>query len=109
MRTGVIDSLYNDIIKQAFHSELEPDEVSPRWETLSAVVFLLVSLCTDAISSLLNMESFQTRIALAPFFSVIHVPTDDTSLVSMFHASFPDFIIDCTRCETYTLDFSECH
>jgi hypothetical protein len=94
MRTGVIDLLYSDIMQHAFHSELEPHEVSLRRETLSAVVFLLILLSTGAISSLLNMESFQMRIALAPFRSVIHVPAADTSLVSIFHASFPDFIVD---------------
>ena len=109
MQTGVIDSLYNDIMQQAFHSGLEPDEVTPRREAHSAAVFLLVPLCMDGIASLLSMDGFQTRVALAPFRSVIHVPTSDTSPVSIFHASFRDFIVDPSRCEKFTLDSSEGH
>ena len=109
MQTGVIDSLYNDIMQQAFHSGLEPDEVTPRREALSAAVFLLVPLCMDGIALLLSMDSFQTRVALSPFRSVIHVPTSDTSPVSIFHASFRDFIVDPSRCEKFSLNSSEGH
>ena len=98
MNTGVIDSLYNDIMRQAF-CELQPDEVSARRETLSAVVFLLIPLSLEAITSLSGMDSLEAQVALAPFQSVIHVPTADTSPVTIFHASFPVFIVDPSRCE----------
>ena len=104
-----IDSLYNIIMEQAFHSELEPREVTPRRETLSTAVFLLVPLCMDGIASLLSMDSFQTRVALSPFRSVIHVPASDTSPVSIFHTSFRDFIVHPSRCEKFSLNSSEGH
>ena len=107
MNTGIIDSLYNDIMRQAF-CELQPDEVSARRETLSAVVFPLVPLSMDAIAYLLSTDSLQVQFALAPFQSVIHVPTADTSPVTIFHASFPDFIVNPSRCEEpFGLDQSE--
>ena len=110
MNTGIIDSLYNDIVRQAFHCELQPDEVSARRETLSAVVFLLVPLSLDAITSLLGMDGLETQVALAPFQSVIHVPTADASLVTIFHTSFLEFIVDPSRCEKhFRLDQSECN
>ena len=110
MNTGIIDSLYNDIMRQAFDCELQPDEVSVRRETLSAVIFLLVPLSMDAIAYLLSMDSLEAHIALAPFLSVVHVPTADTSPVTIFHASFPDFIVDPSRCkELFRLDWSEGH
>ena len=110
MNTGVIDSLYNDIIRQVFHCELQPDEVSVRLKTLSTVVFLLVPLSLDAITSLSGMDNLAARVVLAPFQSVIHVPTVDTSPVTIFHASFPDFIVDSSRCkEPFRLDQSEGH
>ena len=109
MDTGVIDLLYNDIMEKAFHCRLLPDEVSARREIVSAVIFLLVPLSTNTIASFLGMASSQPRIHLAPFRSVIHVPTTDTSLVINFHASFPDFIVHSTRCEKHHLDVSEGH
>ena len=110
MNTGIIDSLYNDIMGQAIHCELQPNEVSARRKTLSAVVFLLVPLSLDAITSLLGMDSWETQVSLAPFQSVIHVPTADTSPVTIFHASFPDFIVNPSRCkEPFRLDQSKGH
>ena len=109
MQTGVIDSLYNDIMRQAFCSQLEPEDVSRRHKILSAVVFLLVPLSMDAIAYLLSMDRLQAQVALAPFCSVIHVPpTADISPVTMFHTSFPEFIIHPSRCEEpFRLDHSE--
>ena len=98
MYTEAIDSRYNDVMKKAFH-KLIPDEVSARREIVSAVIFLLVPLSMNTIASLLSMDSSQPRTHLAPFRSVIHVPTADTSLVTIFHASFPDFVVDPSRCK----------
>ena len=109
MDTGVIDSLYNDIMEKAFHCRLLPDEVSARREIVSAIIFLLAPLSTNTIASLLSMASSQPRTHLAPFQSVIHVPTADTTPVTNFHASFPDFIVDSTRCQKHHLDASEGH
>ena len=109
MNTGIIDSLYNDIMGQAFHCELQPDEISVRRETLSAIVFLLVPLSLDAITSLSGVDILEAQVALAPFQPVIHVPTAHTSPVTLFHASFPDFIVDPSRCEKHHLDVSEGH
>ena len=109
MQTGVIDSLYNDIMRQAFCSQLEPEDVSRRHKILSAVVFLLVPLSMGAITHLLCMDSLQAQFALAPFHSVIHVPPkSDISQVTIFHASFPDFIVNPSRCEEpFRMDQSE--
>ena len=107
MQTGVIDSLYNDIMRQAFHWELEPEEVSRRHETLSAIVLVLVPLPVDTIACLMGMDTLQVQVALSPFRSVIQMPTVDTSPVTIFHASFPQFVLDPSRCEKHHLDVSE--
>ena len=54
MQTGVIDSLYNDIMWQAFCSQLEPEDVSRRQKMLYAVVFLVIPLSMEAITSVLE-------------------------------------------------------
>ena len=108
MNTRIIDSLYNDVMRQAFHCELQADEVSARRETLSAVVFLFVPLSLEAITSLSDMDRLEGQVALAPFQSVIHVPA--AGPVTIFHASFPDFIVNASRCEEpFRLDESEGH
>ena len=109
MQTGVIDSLYNEIMRQAIDCEFVPEEVSRRHETLSAVVFVLVPLSLDAIACLLDMDSFQAQVALSPFRSVIQMPTTNTSPVTIFHASFPDLIVDPSRCKKHHLDISKGH
>ena len=111
METGILDSLYNEIMRQAFCSQLKPEEVPWRRKVLSTVVFLVVPLSVEAIGSLFSMDSLQAWFALAPFRSVIHVPpVANISPVTIFHASFPDFIVDPSRCEeTFRLDQSEGH
>ena len=111
MLTGVIDSLYNDIMREAFRSPLAPKDISRRHEILSAVVFLTVPLSMDAIACLLSIDSLQAQFALEPFRSVIHVPpTADISPVTIFHTSFSDFIVNPSRCEEpFRLDESEGH
>ena len=68
MQTGVIDSLYNSIMRQAFCSQLEPEDISQRQKMLYAVVFLVIPLSMEAITSLLSMDSLQAQFALAPLF-----------------------------------------
>ena len=109
MQTGVIDSLYNEIMRQAFHCEFEPEELSRRHKTLTTVVFVLVPLSVDAIACLSGMDRLRAQVALSPFQSVIQMPTADTSPVTIFHASFPDFVVDPSRCEKHHLDVSEGH
>ena len=109
MQTGVIDSLYNEIMRQAFHSQFEPEELSRRHKTLSAVVFVMVPLSLEGIACLMGMDRLKVQVALSPFRSVIQIPTADTSPVTIFHASFPDFVIDPSRCEKHHLDVSEGH
>ena len=71
----------------------------------------MVPLSMDAIACLLSMDNLQAQFVLAPFLSVVHVPpTSDTNPVTIFHASFPDFIVNPSRCEDpFRLDQSEGH
>ena len=66
-------------------------------------------LSIASIPSLLMRDNYETRFDLAPFFSVIHVPTSDNNAVSVFHASFREFIIHPSRCEKHFLDTSRSH
>ena len=61
------------------------------------------------IAPLLMTDNYETRIALAPFCSVIYVSTSDHIPISIFHASFGEFIVHPSRCERHFLDASRGH
>jgi hypothetical protein len=70
-------------------------------------VFLQVPLSVDAITSLLNMDRSLGSNLLEPFRPVIHLPA--AGPVSIFHASFHDFVVTPSRCEKHSLNVFEGH
>ena len=95
LQTIDIDGLYKDILDQACKLK-EEEEVVPMRQLLSMIVFLRNPLTIKAISSLSEIED--ARLFLSPLTSVIHFPTIEEAAVTLFHASFPDFVTDRTRC-----------
>ncbi|THU81077.1 hypothetical protein K435DRAFT_579283, partial [Dendrothele bispora CBS 962.96] len=91
-----LDDLYGGVLKEAC-KRLDKGEISCMRELMSIIVFLQNPLSLKAISSLskVNSRSFLSRLA-----SVIYIPINNNSdpVVTPFHASFPDFLIDVTRC-----------
>jgi len=94
LQTSTIDGLYGHILEQACAWKEEWEVVSVK-QLISIIVFLRNPLPIQAIAALseINAHSYLTSIS-----SVIHVPTHEDSLVAPFHASFPDFVTDPTRC-----------
>ncbi|THU76038.1 hypothetical protein K435DRAFT_879809, partial [Dendrothele bispora CBS 962.96] len=99
LKTGFgssLDDLYGGILKEACKS-LDEGEISHMRNLVSIVVFLQNPLPLKAITSLskVNSREYLSRLA-----SVIHIPINNNSdaVVTPFHASFPDFLIDITRC-----------
>jgi hypothetical protein len=95
LQTKDIDGLYGDILEQACKFE-EEKEVIPMRQLLSMIVFLRNPLPINAISSLSEIPN--AHLFLSPLTSVIHVPTNEEAAVTLFHASFPDFVTDPARC-----------
>jgi hypothetical protein len=96
------------IMDEAFH-DLDAREESLRREVLSAVVLLQTPLSVDGIASLLGMSYAQIESDLSPFHSVIHVPSTKDGQVSIFHASFREFIVDAERCRGHSVDYTQGH
>ena len=94
LQTLTIDGLYGHILDQACESK-EEREVIPMRQLVSMIVFLRNPLPIQAISSLSGVDA---NLYLSPFTSVIHVPTHEQAAVTPFHASFPDYVTDPTRC-----------
>ena len=106
-----IDGLYEHILDQACESKDET-EVTPMRELVAMIVFLRNPLPIQAISSLSGIDA---NLYLSPLTSVIHLPIYEEATVTPFHASFPDFVTDPTRCSRKcdppfsALVASECH
>jgi nucleoside-triphosphatase THEP1 len=94
LQTSIIDDLYGHILDQACESK-EESEVIPMRQLVSVIVFVRNPLPIQPISSLSEIDA---REYLSPLTSVIHVPTHEEAAVTPFHASFPDFVTDPTRC-----------
>jgi len=94
LQTSTIDGLYGHILEQACTSR-EDWEVAIIKQLISLIVFLRNPLPIEAIASLSEIDA---HLYLTSISSVIHVPTQEHSPVAPFHASFPDFVTDPTRC-----------
>ncbi|KAJ7756105.1 hypothetical protein B0H14DRAFT_3166369 [Mycena olivaceomarginata] len=96
LQTAAIDDLYGRILERACDPKLkEPREVKRMTQTLATIIFLRNPLSIQGIASLLAMD---VSVSLSPLKSLIHVPTHKEAAVTPFHASFPDFITNPTRC-----------
>ena len=94
LQTSTIDGLYEHILDQACELK-EECEVIPMRKLVSIIVFLRNPLPIQPISSLSGIDAQQCLSLLK---SVIHIPTNEEAAVTPFHASFPDFLTDPTRC-----------
>ena len=94
LQTSTIDGLYEHILDQACKSK-EESEVIPMRQLVLMIVFLRNPLPIQPISSLSEIDA---HLHLSPLTSVIHIPTHEEAAVTPFHASFPEFVTDPTRC-----------
>jgi len=106
LHTEVIDSLYKHIIHREFLQNTGRGR-SNRAQVLAAVVCLQTPLSTDGIASLLGLEICDVLVSLSPLQSVIHA--SDSGHVTIFHASFREFVIDPERCPGYSVDTIKGH
>ena len=96
LQTSIIDGLYQHVLNQACESK-EESEVIPMRQIVSMIVFLQNPLPIQAISSLSELDA---PLYLSLLTSVIHIPTHEEDDVTPFHASFPEFVTDPTRCSS---------
>ena len=94
LQTSAIDGLYGHILEQACESK-EESEVIPMRQLVSMIIFLRNPL---PIQPILSLSGIDAHLYLSSLTSVIHVPTHEEAAVTPFHASFPDFVTDPTRC-----------
>ena len=93
-----VDSLYSQVLQDAF-SDIGEDTVFVNLKRiLGAVVLALNPLSRDGLVELLDLDSAFIFTTLRHLHSILLVPTDGSKGIRVFHKSFPDFLQDPNRC-----------
>ena len=92
-----LDSLYTSIFQAAFCENDAEDDAMVR-SALSAVVLVATPLSPSAIATLIGFKCNEVTRLLGSVQSLLTLHDDINHPVQPFHKSFPDFIVDSTRC-----------
>jgi len=95
-RSG-IDLLYSQVLEQVVDEiDADAEEVHSRFRTVvGAVLLVLNPLSSKALSDLLRVSTLST---LRFLHSLLLIPESTEDPVRAFHKSFPDFLMDSSRC-----------
>jgi len=94
-----LDSLYTSILEMAFDFDTEdPGEDSKVRSTIGTIVLLVNPLPPSAVAELIDLEPGQVVMILTSVQSLLVFSEDPNHPVKPFHKSFPDFIMDPSRC-----------
>ena len=109
-RTG-IDSLYSQVLLQAFSNVRESAVFDNVTRVLGAIVLAFIPLSRRELSKLLRIPASLILTTLRHLHSVLLVPDDETKKIRIFHKSFPDFLQDERRCtdSRFYIEQTDCH
>jgi hypothetical protein len=94
-----LDKLYSDILKEAV-----PENDSKLASKLQSILGILVVardlVSATTVASLLGggWDAEDVRVALDGLHSVLIVPDSERDPLQFYHKSFPDFLVDSSRC-----------
>ncbi|KAF9642449.1 hypothetical protein BDM02DRAFT_2236978 [Thelephora ganbajun] len=94
---ATLDSLYMTILQEAFGDD-DPEDDHKIRSTLGAVILAADPLSPSTIATLLGSSTKGVFLRLSSIHSLLILQEDTDSPVRPFHKSFPDFIVDPTRC-----------
>ncbi|KAF9643956.1 hypothetical protein BDM02DRAFT_1270605 [Thelephora ganbajun] len=92
-----LDLLYTSILQEAFGDE-DPEDDRKYRSVLGAVILAANPLSPSAIAMLLGFDTEDIFLLLSSAHSLLVLQEDVDHPVRPFHKSFPDFIVDPTRC-----------
>jgi len=97
-RSG-IDLLYTQVLEQAVDDmDTDAREIYSRFRTVVGATLLVFNpLSTMALSDLLRIPSISTT--LRSLHSLLLIPESAEDPICAFHKSFPDFLVDPSRCK----------
>ena len=92
-----LDSLYTTILQEAFGDD-DP-RIDPRIRSvLGAVILAANPLSPSTIAAFLDFDTEDVFPLLSSFHSLLILQLDANHPIRPFHKSFPDFLVDPTRC-----------
>ena len=94
---ATLDSLYTSILREAFGDD-DPENDPKVRSVLGAVVLATNPLSSSTIAALLGLETGEVFPLLSSIHSLLVFQEDVDLPVRPFHKSFPDFVVDPTRC-----------
>ncbi|KAF9545458.1 WD40 repeat-like protein [Agrocybe pediades] len=110
LRYRDIDDLYTTVLDAAFDpNTYEDEELENSALIIRTVVCAIEPMSTKSLSVLLALEHQEVEDTLSRFQSVLHVQEGETRLVSVLHASFPDFLFDKSRSLHFHCDSVQHH
>ena len=92
-----LNTLYMTILREAFDRD-DPEDVPTTRSVLGAVALVANPLSPSTIATLLGFRTNSVYLRLSSVHSLLILQEDVNHPVRPFHKSFPDFIIDPTRC-----------
>jgi len=92
-----LDLLYTSILQEAFGND-DPEGDQKFRSVLGAVILAANPLSPSAIATLLGISTEGVFLRLSSVHSLLILQEDINHPVRPFHKSFPDFIMDPTRC-----------
>ena len=102
---ATLDSLYTSILQGAFGKDHPRDDPKVR-SVLGAVVLAANPLSPSSIATLFGLHAQDVFLRLSSAHSLLILEEDINYPVQPFHKSFPDFIIDSTRCTSQRFQIS---
>ena len=104
-----LDKLYTSVLSAAFDNDLEEDEIDNIRLTLWTVVCAREPMSLKTIASLLSLTKDALQTSLEPLRSVLFVQEGVDGQVAPFHASFPDYILQCDRSKQFHCNAAQHH
>ncbi|KAF4609723.1 hypothetical protein D9613_011955 [Agrocybe pediades] len=93
-----LDKLYTTILSSAFDKEnFEEEELNVAALVLRTVICAIEPMTTSMMSTILAIPQEDVASSLSRLQSVLHVQEGPPGLVSILHASFPDFLLNEAR------------
>ncbi|KZV65025.1 hypothetical protein PENSPDRAFT_704841, partial [Peniophora sp. CONT] len=101
--TRPLDDIYNLVLSEAMDTELyDTDEIELTEHILVAILTVKQLLSVSRLADLFGMPPNRIKASLDRLYAVVYVPVhDDTASLSMFHASFGDFLTAPGRAPPY--------
>ncbi|KAF9556952.1 WD40 repeat-like protein [Agrocybe pediades] len=93
-----LDNLYTGILTSAFdNGNFDEEELKIAAVVLRTVICAIEPMTTSTMSMILALEQEDVASSLSRLQSVLHVQEGLSGLVSVLHASFPDFLLNKAR------------